>query len=205
MIYDISMLIEPSMQVYKHELEKVPVFKTIQNHSKGNAHETQITMNLHTGTHVDYPLHMIENGKTSDAEDLNTLIGPCKVLDLTSMDDNITEKDLRQHMINKDDFVLLKTINSVSEEFSNNFIYLEASGARYLKDLGVRGVGIDALGIERAQANHDTHKTLLSRDIVIIEGLRLKDISAGPYTLYCLPLTIKGVEASPARVILEDL
>jgi arylformamidase len=44
----------------------------------------------------------------------------------------------------------------------------------------------------------------LSKDIVIIEGLRLKDINEGPYKLYCLPLSIKGVEASPARVILED-
>jgi arylformamidase len=192
------------MQVYKHKAEKIPVFKTVQDHSEGSAHETEISMNLHTGTHVDYPLHMIENGKTSDSEHLNTLLGTCTVLDLTSLKDTITKSDLVKYTIKENDFILLKTANSLSDEFLDTFVYLEASGARYLKDKGVRGVGIDALGIERSQPNHDTHKTLLSKDIVIIEGLRLKDINEGPYKLYCLPLSIKGVEASPARVILED-
>ncbi|MFW6319145.1 MAG: cyclase family protein [Bacillota bacterium] len=204
MIYDVSMLIHPSMQVYKNKEEKKPRFETIASHPNDGAHETNVTMNLHTGTHIDYPLHMIENGKTSDNEILDTLIGPCKVIDLTSVKHNISKFDLEPYTITDNDFLLLKTRNSFSDVFLSDFVYLDESGARYLNSKNIRGVGIDGLGIERAQPAHPTHKILLSEDIIIIEGLRLKDIREGTYELYCLPLKIQGVEAVPARVILKD-
>ncbi len=64
------------------------------------------------------------------------------------------------------------------------------------------GVGTDGLGIERAQKGHPTHKILLGNDIIIIEGLRLKDVPEDVYDMFCLPLKIPGVEATPARVVL---
>lgn len=192
------------MQVYKNKEEKKPQFDTVANHPNNGVHETNVTMNLHTGTHIDYPLHMIEDGKTSDNEVLDTLIGPCKVIDLTSVKHNISQADLEPYTINDNDFVLFKTRNSLSEDFLSDFVYLDESGARYLSSKHIRGVGIDGLGIERAQPAHPTHKILLSKDIIIIEGLRLKDIKEGTYELYCLPLKIQGVEAVPARVILKN-
>ena len=85
-----------------------------------------------------------------------------------------------------------------------DFIYLAESGARYLVDKGVRGVGIDALGIERNQLGHPTHKLLLANGIYILEGLRLKEVKEGSYTLIAAPLNIIGVEASPVRALLLD-
>ena len=52
---------------------------------------------------------------------------------------------------------------------------------------GVIGAGIDSLGIERNQPNHETHKTLLSNKIMILEGLRLKHVEEGPYVLIAAP------------------
>ena len=204
MIYDVSMDIHEDMQVYKNRLEKKPIFESASNHKNASAYETNLKFNLHTGTHVDYPLHMIEGGKTSDAEVLDKLIGTCKVLDLTNLDQAISKEDLKKFEIKENDFLLFKTKNSLTEDFIFDFVYLDASGAEYLKEISVRGVGIDGLGIERNQANHPTHKILLAEDIVIIEGLRLKNIKEKSYHMTCLPLKIKGVEASPARVILED-
>jgi arylformamidase len=203
MIYDVSMLIHPSMQVYKNKEEKKPQFNTVANHPDNGVHETSVTMNLHTGTHIDYPLHMIAEGKTSDNEILETLMGPCKVIDFTHIKDGISQKDLEPYTITKNDFILFKTKNSLSDNFLSDFVYLDESGARYLREKHVRGVGIDGLGIERAQPTHPTHKLLLSNDIIIIEGLRLKGIHEGTYELYCLPLKIQGVEAVPARVLLK--
>lgn len=90
------------------------------------------------------------------------------------------------------------------KEFNFEFVYLDKSGAAYLKETGIRGVGIDTLGIERAQPNHETHKVLLNQNIIIIEGLRLEDIKEGEYTLYVLPLKIKNTEAAPSRAILIE-
>ncbi|HKL47928.1 MAG TPA: cyclase family protein, partial [Candidatus Izemoplasmatales bacterium] len=175
MIYDISMMIHQDMQVYKNKAEKKPSFKTLENHQDNHVHETEIKMGLHTGTHVDYPLHMIQDGKTSDNESLLELIGTCKVLDLTEVD-VIDEEILSRYNIDEDDFILFKTKNSLSDDFIFDFVYLTADGAEYLKKKKIRGVGTDALGIERSQPDHPTHKLLLEDDIIIIEGLRLKDI-----------------------------
>lgn len=205
MIYDVSMPIHKDMQVYKNRQEKKPVFINAANHLDNQVHETKLEFNLHTGTHVDYPLHMIEDGKTSDSEVLETLLGKCKVIDFTDVSSSIGKEDLMKHTIEKNDFLLFKTKNSLTDDFLFDFIYLNEEGAQYLLDKEVRGVGIDGLGIERDQINHPTHKTLLGNDIVIIEGLRLKNIKEKSYQMICLPLSIKTVEASPARVILKEL
>lgn len=205
MIYDISYKLSPDIQVYNNSDIKKPVFTTIANHQDNNYYETNVTLNLHTGTHVDYPLHMIENGHTSDTEQLETLLGSCKVLDFTHLEERITKQDLEMHHIVENDFILVKTKNSFSDEFLVDFTYLTEDGAMYLKDKKIRGIGTDGLGIERAQKGHPTHKILLGNGIVIIEGLRLKEVTANSYQLICLPLSIKGVEASLARVILLDL
>ena len=48
--------------------------------------------------------------------------------------------------------------------------------AEYLAGLNVKGVGIDALGIERDQEGHPTHNAVIGSEAIIIEGLRLKEI-----------------------------
>jgi arylformamidase len=204
MIYDVSMLIHEDIQVYKNKEEKKPIFKTQANHKDDQVHETQLTFNLHTGTHVDFPLHMIAKGKTSDTEEITNLIGSCKVLDMTKVKTSIGKEELEKHQIEEDDFLFFKTRNSDFESFLPDFVYLNEEGAKYLKSLKVRGVGTDGLGIERNQKEHPTHKILLENDIIIIEGLRLKDVPEKTYDMVCLPLKIKGVEALPARVILLD-
>lgn len=202
MIYDVSMAIHPDIQTYKNDILAKPLFEAMATHENQGVHSTTLTIGLHTGTHVDYPLHMIEDGKTSNTEVLEKLIGEAKVFDLMNVKNSISLKDIEKLDIQENDFVLFKTINSLDEEFNFNFVYVDSSAAMFLKNKKIRGVGIDALGIERAQKDHLTHKTLLEKDIVILEGLRLKEVPAGLYNMYCLPLKIMNTEASLARVIL---
>lgn len=201
-IYDISMAIRNEMIVYKNKDEKKPILKVMQDFSKSSAYESRISMDMHTGTHIDAPLHMVENGDTIDNFDLNKAFSKCKVIDLTEVEDRITKEDIQNKNIEKGDFVLLKTRNSYTEEFDFNFVFLEKSGAQYLKDIGIIGVGIDSLGIERSQSEHETHKILLINNISILEGLRLKDIKEGKYTLIAAPLKIFKAEAAPVRALL---
>ncbi|TVP96086.1 MAG: cyclase family protein [Acholeplasmatales bacterium] len=204
MIYDISMTVHPDMAVYKNKPEKKPVFTVVRTFAKEGGYETDVSMNLHTGTHVDYPLHVLEDGDNSDTENLETLIGEAMVLDLSHVKTAITADDLKSYAVKPDSFVLLKTVNSETDAFDFDFVYLAEDAARHLAACKVRGVGIDALGIERNQAGQPTHKALLKQGIVILEGLRLATVREGYYTMICLPLKIQGVEASPARVILTE-
>ncbi|MGH4139781.1 cyclase family protein [Clostridium sp.] len=201
-IYDISMTIEKSMGVYKNIEEKRPVIKFDRKIPKDSINESSMCMNLHTGTHIDAPYHVDNMGATIDAIDLNKLIAKCRVIDLTKVADGITKEDLIDKNILQGEFLLLKTRNSFFEEFQPGFVYVEKSGAEYLAEKGIIGVAIDSFGIERAQPEHDTHKILFSKGIIIIEGVRLKDIVEDEYLMCALPLKIKGVDGAPARVIL---
>jgi arylformamidase len=203
-IYDISMEISKDMMVYKNKEEKKPQLETTRDFTTGTAYESTITMDMHTGTHMDAPLHMIEGAETIERQDLSKVITPCKVIDLIEVEDKISKKDLKNQDIEEGDFILLKTKNSFEETFNYNFVYLDREGAEYLRDKKVIGVGIDALGIERDQPERGTHLTLMKNEIIIIEGLRLKDIKMGKYTLVAAPLKIKGAEASPLRALLIE-
>lgn len=202
--YDVSMHVKEDMQVYKNKPEKKPVFSIASDFSTGSSHETQVELNLHTGTHMDFPLHMIKDGKTSDTLDLNRLIRPVKVFDMTHVKDGISEADLINYEIDENDFILFKTQNSFEDEFNFNFIYLKESAASYLAQKKVNGVGIDALGIERDQTGHPTHKILFQKDIYIIEGLRLKEVSEQTYFMYALPIKMPKSDALLLSVVLVD-
>jgi len=197
------MPIHYDMPVYKHREQKKPKLTITRNFENGfGARETKIELDLHTGTHMDAPLHMIEGGQDSSFFKVEDMVVPCQVLDLTDVKGGITEGDLKKHNIKQGDFILLKTRNSFEEDFQSDFIYVKESGAKYLADIGIKGVGIDSLGIERNQPDYATHRLLLGKGIYILEGLRLKDIDEGVYTLITASLNISNVEASPVRALL---
>ncbi|MDF2942056.1 MAG: hypothetical protein K0S01_914 [Herbinix sp.] len=201
-VYDISMPITASMPVYKGKESKRPSLQVESDYNTGTSYESRISMNLHTGTHMDRTLHMIPGGNTMETLDLNQVVTECKVLDLTASVDKITKEDLLRKDIVAGDFILLKTKNSYEDILENDFIFLDKTGAGYLASLNIKGVGTDALGIERSQPGHETHLQLMSQGIHILEGLRLKDIEEGNYFLVAAPINIVGGEAAPVRAIL---
>jgi arylformamidase len=200
-IYDVTMPIFSGMPVYKNKPEKQPSFERVQS---GYVSESRVRLDVHTGTHVDAPLHMVENGQTLDTIALERLVGSCRVVDLTEVTDGITREDLENIDIQQGEFLLFKTKNSFDEAFNLEFIYVKEDAARFLAEKAVRGVGIDSLGIERSQPGHPTHKTLFENDIVIIEGLRLRHVPEGNYFMVAAPLHLTGTDAAPARVLLFE-
>jgi len=202
--YDVSMTIRKDMQVYKNIEQKKPMFENASNFETGSSYETILKFNLHTGTHMDFPLHMIKGGDTSDTLDLSKLITKAKVFDLTYIKDSIKDMDLTHLDIEEDDFLLFKTRNSYEDFFNFQFVYIHESASIYLAEKKIKGVGVDGLGVERDQAGHPTHKHLMHSNITIIEGLRLKDIEPKTYMMYALPIKIEHVDALPLSVILVE-
>jgi arylformamidase len=203
-IHDISLPIFEGMPVYKNKPEKQPSFEVVSNFPTATSRETRVHLDVHTGTHVDAPLHMMPNGETTDSLHLERLVRSCMVLDLTGVQGGISDQDLRVHSIVADDFLLFKTRNSNDRTFNPEFIYLAQDGAEYLAELGIAGVGIDALGIERSQPGHPTHKSLFQAGAVIIEGLQLSNVEPGHYLMVAAPLRLQGLDAAPARVLLIE-
>lgn len=198
-IYDLSPEISEHMAVYKNRPEKRPKI-TATRTLKDGANESKLDIHVHTGSHVDAPRHILQNGKTIEKISLGRFIGKCVVLDLTKIKGAIIKFNLKNTKIRikKNDIVLLKTKNK-PEEFNPDFTYLEKSGAEWLASKKVKAVGIDSLGIERNQPNHETHRTLLSKNILIFEGLDLSRLKPGRYLFYGAPLKIRNGDASPVR------
>jgi arylformamidase len=106
------------------------------------------------------------------------------------------------------DALLFKTANStsgrnVSGVFSEDFVYISPEAARFCAEKGVGLVGIDYGSVDRrSETDFPAHYELLGNEILILEGINLKNVPPGRYTLFCLPLKIKGAEGAPARAVL---
>jgi len=202
--YDVSMTIEPKMPVYKNREQLRPQFITIASHRKQGIHQTRVSLDLHTGTHLDAPFHMLADGSTIEAYSLEELIVPCQVYDLTHVKDHISAEELKGLPFTPGLFALFKTQNSLVDNPGEDFIYVDVTAAQFLVERQVSGVGIDSLGIERDQPDHLTHRTLFRAGIKILEGLRLGHVPPGNYTLLIAPLKLTGVESAPVRALLLE-
>jgi arylformamidase len=204
-IYDITFPISPQTPVYAGDPNvKIEVASSF---AKGDhANVTALCLGAHTATHVDAPNHFIDGMRRVDRLDLNKLIGPCRVIRIAE-DVKIIEPE---HFDNIEGLerVIFKTRNSEfwnDTEFHSDFTHLSPAAADALVESGVKLVGIDYLSIERFKSgDHAVHKALLSKEIVILEGLDLREVEPGDYELICLPLKYEGGEGdgAPARTVL---
>lgn len=164
-------------------------------------------MDAHLGTHIDAPLHFVDNGRPIEAVDLNKCIGDVFVAEIYGVD-SITAEHLSRIPIPEGcKKLILKTKNqeiwnSGTMVFQKNFASIDASGAQWLVDNAFVLIGIDYLSIQRFHDSIDTHQILLRNEVVILETLNLKEVNQGLYELYCLPLKIRGLEGVPSRAVL---
>ena len=172
------------------------------------ANVSRIDFGSHTGTHVDAPKHFFDDGAGADSLSLDVLIGPARLIAFDDSVMSIGEAELRGHDLGGVKRVLFRTRNSAwlaggTSDFHSDYTYVAPDGAAYLASLGVTLVGVDYLSVEQFHSGHHrTHRTLLERGIIIVEGLLLSSAPAGDYMLYCLPLKMVGLDGAPARAVL---
>ena len=105
--------------------------------------------------------------------------------------------------------LLVKTANSGTlgpgKAFREDFVCLSVEAARWCVGRGLRLVGVDYLSVERLDAprEHPVHRTLLTADVVIVEGLDLSRVPGGPCELMCLPLLVADGDGAPARAFVK--
>jgi arylformamidase len=204
-IYDISVPIRSGGIVYPGNPE---IDITLQQAvAKGaGANVSAIRFGSHTGTHADASRHFFDDGQPVDQIPLDRLIGPALLVSFPDSVRAIGAADLKAHDLRGRTRILLRTRNSAllsQKQFVPDYTYLAPDGAEYLVDKGVELVGIDYLSIEQFHSGHHrTHRTLLAKSVVILEGLDLSVPPPGEYQLICLPLRIEGCDGAPARAVL---
>jgi len=170
---------------------------------------SRLDFGVHSGTHIDAPIHFIDRAAGIETVPLDVLVGPAEVIDATAVEGQIDRPAIERLEIPfGTERVLFRTRNVGLWErgsFAPSFVALAADGARALVERGVRLVGADYLSIAPFGDPIDTHVALLGAGVVIVEGLDLRAIEPGPYDLICLPLLIPGSDGGPARAILRRL
>ncbi|MEO8575269.1 MAG: cyclase family protein [Gemmatimonadales bacterium] len=204
-IFDISVPVRTGGLIYPGNPEIV--IEPQQAISQGaGANVSRVTFGSHTGTHVDAAKHFFDDGQTVDQIPLDRLVGPAILI---AVDDNLMSvgrADLEKFNLAGHKRVLIRTRNSgflLEPDFHRDYTFLAPDGAEYLVSLGVELVGVDYLSIEQFHSGHHrTHRTLLEKSVVIVEGLHLWGPPPGEYDFCCLPLRLEGLDGAPARAIL---
>jgi arylformamidase len=167
---------------------------------------SQLSLGVHSGTHVDAPVHFLADGAGVDAVPLESLVGDVRVVSIQDPR-SIGVPELRSLSPREGERLLFKTRNSPrcwkADEFVPDYVYLSLDGARFLVQRRVRTVGIDYLSIAGMDEGVPTHVALLRADVCIIEGLDLTAVEPGAYEMFCLPLRLAGADGAPARVLLR--
>ncbi|MDE3111615.1 MAG: cyclase family protein [Chloroflexota bacterium] len=210
-IHDVMVTLRSDMPTWPGE--QGPHVEPLKRIARGDSSNVSlVTFGDHTGTHVDPPVHFVEGANAIDQLPVDALVGPCRVIAYDE-EDHISAKWLASANVPRGtERVLFKTRNSelwrdAGHAFQQDFIALDETAAHWLVESGVKLVGIDYLSIEpfgSGKIGHPVHHALLRAQVVIIEGLDLRDVAAGAYELFCGPLKIAGGTGSPARVFLVE-
>ena len=211
-IYDVSVALSADTPTYPGDPSiEISQFLSLANGDPANV--SLIHFGAHSGTHVDAPAHFLAGGARVNSLSLETLIGRVRVVEVPPTIDTISSEFINSNCQTGEIRFLFKTRNSTfwnhdAPGFRSDYTSLAPGAAQALVHLGVKLVGIDYLSVEKFGAEtFETHHTLLSEGVVIVEGLDLSQISAGVYELICLPLRISGGsgDGAPARVVLRTL
>ncbi len=194
-IYDISQEVF-SCQVYPGD--PAPKKKALSLMEKGDLYNlTAFSMCAHNGTHIDAPFHFIKDGKTVDAICLEAFVGMAYVAEhngIVSGNDaaEIIEKAKEQNpeVANR---ILIKGSAEVSPE-----------AAKIFASSGILLLGNESQTVGPEDAPMAVHQLLLGANVILLEGIRLAEVSEGVYFLSAAPLNLFGADGSPCRAILID-
>lgn len=203
-VIDISVPNRAGMHVYPGD--PVPRVDAVRRIAAGDpCNLSLLSMGSHTGTHVDAPYHFLADGPRLGEVPLDRMVGGALVADLRGRA-AVDAAALGGVPLEPGDILLCLTDNSerwASPEFRHDFTYLTEDAAAWLVARGVRAVGMDYLSIERfGSPDFPVHHRLLGAGVFVIEGLDLRAVEPGRYTLVCLPLKFPDLDGAPARAVL---
>jgi kynurenine formamidase len=169
--------------------------------------EKKITFYSHTGTHIDAPAHLLEGGRTLDSFPLDHFQGRAV---LFSVEPGLKEIgpecfEAWRERLRGADYLLIRSGWDRywgEERYFSAYPVLSAEAASWLAEWGLKGIGLDMISIDGADA-HDlpVHRILLKRDICIIENLKGLDRLPrdGDFGFFCYPMSILDADGAPVR------
>jgi arylformamidase len=151
---------------------------------------TNFAMGAHNATHLDAPYHFYDNGKTIEQVELSRCVGECSVLELAKYEKVKIEE-------------LLKTCKKRLLIKGDCVVTLEL--AKLFNQEGMVLVGVEGQSVGPLDSPMPVHLELLGREVVLLEGLVLGEVTEGNYFLSAAPIKLGGSDGAPCRAILIDI
>ena len=194
-IYDISQEVF-GCQVYLGD--PMPEKKELKSMEKGEVYNlTAFSMCAHNGTHIDAPRHFIQGGKTVDEISMDAFIGMAYVAEHSGV---VTDNDATEIIANakKQNMEAAKRILIKGE------VEVSLEAANVFASSNILLLGNEPQSVGPQNAPMAVHLALLSADVILLEGIRLAEVSEGIYFLNAVPLNLAGADGSPCRAVLID-
>jgi arylformamidase len=203
---DISVPIRDGMVIFEGDPQVH--FTRVSSMAEGAVcNVSRLDLGVHSGTHIDAPVHFIDGAAGIEAVALDVLVGPALVLDATRIEGHFDRAAIDGLAIPAGtERLLFRSRNTQLWDrpaFDPSFVALTGDGAAALVERGLRLVGADYLSIAPFDDPTPTHVALLAAGVVIVEGLDLRAIEPGWYDLICVPVLIPGSDGGPARALLR--
>ena len=195
-IYDISQEVF-SCQVYPNDPK--PQKKMINLMEKGDLYNlTEFSMCAHNGTHIDAPFHFIKDGKTVDAISLEAFVGMCYVITHFGI---VSEDDAKK---------IMKKAKEENPEAAKRILIkgpaiVSLESAKVFASSGILLLGNESQTVGPIDSPMAVHQVLLGANVILLEGIRLAEVSEGVYFLNAAPLNLSGADGSPCRALLIDI
>lgn len=189
-IYDISQEIF-SCEVFPGDpAPKKEVLAAVENGDICNL--TSFSMCAHNGTHIDAPYHFFGNGKTIDMLSLSKTVGEAYVAEHRG-DVNAAAAEN-----------ILKKSQGISRILIKGEATVTKDGAEIFAEADIDLLGNESQTVGPKDAPMQVHRILLSKDIVLLEGIRLSAVPEGKYLLCAQPVNLGGCDGAPVRAILIE-
>lgn len=163
----------------------------------------KIITSVHSGAHIDAPLHISPSGKSLSELSLEPFVGRCQVVDVSSIEkEYITINDIKEEL--QTPRLLFRTDSfDYNKRFVKNYRAFCVELIDNLAEKNIMLLGIDTPSVDLFNAQGlPVHHRMLFHKIAILEGISLNGVQSGIYTLIALPLKISGSDGSPVRSVL---
>ena len=194
-IYDISQEVF-SCQIYPGD--PAPEKRMLSLMEKGDLYNlTAFSMCAHNGTHIDAPFHFFKDGKTVDSICLEAFVGMAYVVE-------------HQGIISWNDAIkIIEKVNVQNREAAKRILIkglaeVSLEAAKVFASSGILLLGNESQSVGPEDAPMAVHQILLGANVILLEGIRLAEVSEGAYFLNAAPLNLFGSDGAPCRAILID-
>lgn len=191
------MVIDISQEVFSCKVfpgDPVPASQRVLSIEKGDiCNLTAFSMCAHNGTHVDAPFHFLSGGNTIEKIGLDAFVGDCYV---ARHEGNITADDAANILDNARAAAASERILVAGKAT------MTAEAARIFVQAKIKLFGNESQTVGPEDAPMEVHKILLGAEVVLLEGIVLKDVDEGKYFLSAAPLNLGGCDGAPCRAVL---